>query len=121
MLDIVFYSRSKQKPEYVEMSEDFYLWLAKSEFSKIGESELTKIELDGEVLTLSLVHLGDRNRPYFSKFLREEIVEESDVVLEQFSNANLKEDYQCLTYRLRKLQELRKCVENKNYQYLQRV
>lgn len=121
MLDIIFYSVAEPHAEYVDLSEDFYAWLSYSEFSKIGQSEPSELEIDGEYMSLPLIALGETTRSAFSRFLRAAIVEESDQVLDRLTESVPKEDYQRLTYRLRKLQELRKCVENKSYQYLQRV
>jgi hypothetical protein len=121
MLDINFYSANNQQPEYVEVSEDIYEWLAKSKFSKIGESVERKIQIDGEEEKLPLVELNKDNRSQIRLFFLEAVAEESDAVLAQVEDCLSKEEYQKATYRLRKLQELRKCIENEKYQYLQRV
>jgi hypothetical protein len=34
MLDITFYSQDKEEAEVIEVSEEFYQWLARSEFSR---------------------------------------------------------------------------------------
>ena len=120
MLDIIFYPPHGQPPRYIELSEDFYEWLAKSEFSKIGESVLKEMMLEEEE-EVPIVELELENRQRFRNFLIEEIVGESDRLLTQLDDYLAKDDYQTATYKLRKLQELRKCIENKNYQYLQRV
>ncbi len=121
MLDIIFYSANNQEPEYVELSENIYEWLAQSTFSKIGQSLETKIKIDGEEEKLPLVPLDQENRRQLRLFFLEAIADESNVVLTQLETCAAKAAYQQATYRLRKLQELRKCVENQNYQYLQRV
>ncbi|MEG3845448.1 hypothetical protein QT971_00040 [Microcoleus sp. herbarium19] len=51
----------------------------------------------------------------------EAIISESDAVLTKLGDSPSKEEYQAGTYRLRKMLELLKCVENENYQYLQRI
>ncbi len=121
MLDIIFYSANNQQPEYVEVSEDIYEWLAKSKFSKIGKSLEREILIDGEEEKLPLVELDKENRSQIRLFFLEAVAEESDAVLAQVEDCLSKEEYQKATYRLRKLQELRKCIENEKYQYLQRV
>lgn len=121
MLDIIFYSPNNQQPEYVEVSEDLYEWLAKSKFSKIGKSVEKKIQIDGAEEELPLVELDKENRTQLRLFFLEAVAEESDTALAQIEDCNSKQEYQKATYRLRKLQELRKCVENEKYQYLQRV
>jgi hypothetical protein len=121
MLDIIFYSPNNQQPEYVEVSEDLYEWLAKSKFSKIGKYVEKKIQIDGEEEELPLVELDKENRNQLRLFFLEAVAEESDTVLAQLEDYPSKEEYQNATYRLRKLQALRKCIENEKYQYLQRV
>jgi hypothetical protein len=122
MLDIIFYGlKTDLPPHYVEMSEDFYEWLAKSEFSKIGKSVTKNISIDGEDEKLPLVELDRGIRHQFRKFFRDAIISESDNVLTKLGDSSLKEEYRAATYRLRKLLDLLKCVENENYQYLQRI
>jgi hypothetical protein len=119
MLDLIFYS--SQEPYYIEVSESFYEWLARSEFSKIGRSEPTKLEVEGEVVEAPLIKLGHDIREGLSRFFRDQIVSESVQILSQLDIDFSKELYQDLTYRLRKLQELRRCVEDQNYIYFQRA
>lgn len=121
MLDIIFYSKNGQPPEYIEVSESIYEWLAKSNFSKIGKSVERKIKIEGEEEKLPLVQLGKSNRKKLREFFLETISQESDTVLNKLGDSPSKKEYQDATYRLRKLQELRKCIENEAYQYLQRV
>lgn len=121
MLDIIFYPGNGQPPHYVELSEDFYQWLAKSDFSKIGESVQKKIIIDDEEEEVPLVNLELENRRRFRSFFIEEIVGESDRMLTKLGESHSKNEYQAATYKLRKLQELRKCLENPQYRYLQRV
>lgn len=121
MLDLIFYPAKDNTPHYIELSEDFYEWLAKSEFSKIGESLSKTMTIDGEEEVLPLVELEPDNRSKLRNFLIEEIVGESDRMLAKLGDSPSKNEYQTASYKLRKLQELRKCLENKNYLYLQRV
>jgi hypothetical protein len=120
MLDYIFYPSNNQTPYSVEVSEDIYEWLAKSEFSKIGQSVPRKMLIDGEEEKLPLVKLGKDNRRKLRAFFLEAITEESDAVVHQLGDSPSKKEVQAVTYRLKKLQELRKCVENPNYHYLQR-
>ena len=121
MLDISFYTKNGQSPYSVEITDNFYEWLAKSDFSKIGKSLPRKIEVEGEEEKLFLVQLGKDTRKKLKAFLLEAISQESDAMLTQLGDSPSKKEYQDATYHLRKLQELRKCVENEKYQYLQRV
>ncbi|WP_293353623.1 MULTISPECIES: hypothetical protein [unclassified Microcoleus] len=122
MLDLIFYEfKINQPPHYVEMSEDVYEWLARSEFSKIGKSVPTNILIDEEDEKLPVVELDRDIRQKFRNFFRDAIICESDTVLTKLGDSPLKEEYQAATYRLRKLLDLLKCIENQDYQYLQRV
>jgi len=122
MLDIIFYAfKTDLPPHYIEMSEDVYEWLAKSEFTKIGKSVPRKILIDEEEEKLPVVELDRDIRQKLRNFFRDAIICESDTVLTKLGDSPLKEEYQAATYRLRKLLDLLKCVENEDYQYLQRV
>ena len=50
MLDIAFYSQDREEAEAIEVSNDFYEWLARSEFARIGKSELKEMKVDGETV-----------------------------------------------------------------------
>lgn len=121
MLDISFYAQNGQSPQSVEVTENFYEWLAKSDFSKIGKSVTRKINVEGEEEKLSIVQLGKDTRKKLRTFFVEAITQESDAILAKLGDSPSVKEYQDATYRLRKLHELRKCVENEKYQYLQRV
>lgn len=122
MLDISFYTTNGSESETVDVGETLYEWLAKSDFSKIGgESIDTEIYLDEENVTLPLVELNQEIRQQLKKMFSQEIISESDAVLTKLGDSPSKEEYQAGTYRLRKMLELLKCVENENYQYLQRI
>ncbi|MGB3267229.1 MAG: hypothetical protein WBA89_25150 [Microcoleus sp.] len=122
MLDISFYTRNGSESETVDVGETFYEWLAKSAFSKIGGASIdTKIYLDEEDVILPLVELNQEIRQEFKKMFSQEIISESDAVITKLGDSPSKEEYQSGTYRLRKMLELLKCVENQNYQYLQRI
>jgi hypothetical protein len=121
MLDFIFYPKVDRDPVYVEVSESLYEWLARSVFGQVGQSQVRSILLDGEALELPVVDLGGETRQGLSHFLRDQIIEESDRVLIGLDEVRSKSEVQEMTYRLRKFQELRKCVENPAFSYLQRV
>ncbi|MEG4087451.1 hypothetical protein [Microcoleus sp. POL10_C6] len=122
MFDISFYSANGEPSDSVRITAATYEWLAKSAFSKIGgESIETKIYLDEENVILPLVELNQDIRQQFKKIFSEAIISESDAVLTKLGDYPSKEEYQEGTYRLRKMLELLKSVENENYQYLQRI
>lgn len=122
MFDISFYSANGEPSDSVRITAATYEWLAKSAFSKIGgESVETQIYLDEENVSLPLVELNQDIRQQFKKIFSEAIISESDAVLTKLGDYPSKEEYQSGTYRLRKMLQLLKCVENENYQYLQRI
>ncbi len=121
MLDFIFYPQVGQVPVYVEVSESLYEWLAHSDFARVGQSKIRSLSLDGEALELSVVDLEQETRQGLATFLRDQIIKESDRVLGELDEVRSKSEVQEMTYRLRKFQELRKCVENPVYSYLQRV
>jgi hypothetical protein len=122
MFDICFYSANGEFSDSIIITAATYEWLAKSDFSKIGgESIDIKINLDEEDVILPLIELNPDIRQQFKKFFSEAIISESDAVLTKLGDSPSKEEYQAGTYRLRKMLELLKCVENENYQYLQRI
>jgi hypothetical protein len=99
MLDISFYSTNGSESETVDVAENLYEWLAKSDFSKIGgESIDIQVNLDEENVILPLVELNQEIRQQFKKFFSEAIISESDAVLTKLGDSPSKEEYQAGTY-----------------------
>lgn len=124
MLDITFYSNEKEQPRYIAVAKDFLLWLAKSDFIEIGSDRIVEIKIDGESAQLPLVKLGQgkiSNRQRFRDFFLEIIRQESDRILTRLGDSPTKEEYQIVTYRLKKLLEILRCIEDEKYLYLQRI
>ncbi|WP_448596305.1 hypothetical protein [Thermoleptolyngbya sp.] len=121
MLDISFYSQAHEITETIEVSQDFYQWLARSEFSKIGESQARSMQEDGEEVTVFVVDLEGETRRKLSNFFRDEIVRESDDLVRVLGDLSSKHQYSEAFARLKFLQALRKCVENERFKYLSRV
>jgi hypothetical protein len=115
VLDITFYTQDREAADYLDVSEDFYEWLAKSPFSRITPAEVQEMTVDGEPIHVPIILLEGISRHRFSDFLRDAIVQESDEVLQHTHADFTKDDYQTLTLRLRELQSLRKCIENEQY------
>ncbi|MCK5524992.1 MAG: hypothetical protein KAI83_17835 [Thiomargarita sp.] len=123
MLDLTFYAVNKQPPYTVELSEAFYYWLAKSDFSKIGKSRDRKITIEEEEEMLNVIQIkGDNgNRKKFIMFFSQAILCECQLMLEQLANSPTSNKmYQENVDRLNKLYELLDCMKNRDYQYLQR-
>ncbi|MDM8520521.1 hypothetical protein QUF64_10770 [Anaerolineales bacterium HSG6] len=124
MLDIRFYSTTGKAPGTLDLSESFYQWLLKSEFSKIGISRPQTIRLDEEEVLLQVVDLNKGqvpNRHRFRAFLVEAIVQESNRMLTQLGEAPSPQTYQTESHTLRNLQQLRHYIEDEAYQFLERV
>lgn len=121
MFSISFYAANGEPSNSIRIPEAIYEWLAKSEFSKIGSSTDTPIHIDEEDIVLPLVELTKEIRQKLINFFRDSIIRESDAVLAKLGDSPSKEEYREETYRLKKLHELLKCLENENYDYLQRV
>ncbi len=124
MLDVSFYSPYGKPPITVDVSEPFYEWLLHTDFSEIGISRPKMVDIDGEHIEIRVVDLDKgniRNRQRFREFLVEVIVQEANTMLQHLGSAPSQDEYQEATYRLRKLQQLRLCVEDENYQFLQKA
>lgn len=120
MLDIALYT-DDGKSEVVELSEGFCEWLVRSDFYKIGKSEPKTMKIDEEFYEIDVIYLEGSNRRKLSGFLRDEIVQESASLLEQLGDFPTKHFYQAATFKLRKLQEMRRFVEDEGYKYLEIV
>ena len=86
-----------------------------------GKSIEHSLKIDGEIENIPVVKFNESNRSQFRLFFLEAVAEESDRLLAQLTESFDKNDYDEVTYRLRKLQELRKGIENPTHQFLQRV
>ncbi len=68
MLDIVFFSHNKEETEIIEVSTEFHEWLARSEFSRIGNSEAEEMKIDAEVVIVPVIDLEGSCRRKLSVF-----------------------------------------------------
>lgn len=124
MLDISLYSTSGKAPLTIDVTENFYQWLLQSDFAEIGVARPQLISLDGETVELEVVDLEKgnvSNRQRFREFLLEVIAQEANAMLQQLGEAPSPEKYQLCTYKLKRLQQLRFGIEDKDYQFLQRA
>lgn len=120
MLSISFYSNNGQAPHSIRVGDEFYEWLARSEFSQLGRSRKTQIEVEGEVAELPLVPLGTATRRGLIEFFSEEIFGETRVLLQNTEPNLTQQQWFSKTTRLKTLLELLDCLKNDTYQYLQR-
>lgn len=117
MLDFTFYSGKKETLDTMAMPNDFYEWLSKSEFPRIGKAEKQEMTGDGEAVEVSAIPLEGENRRKFSNFFRDEIVHESDKMLNKLGDSPSKNEYMKHSSRLKTLQELRKLMEDEKNKY----
>lgn len=124
MLDISLYSTNGKAPLTIDVTENFYQWLIQSDFSEIGVARPQLIPMDGETVEMEVVDLEKgniSNRQRFREFLLEVIAQESSAMLQQLGESPSPDKYQSCTYKLKRLQQLRLGIEDKNYQFLQRA
>lgn len=124
MLDVSFYSMSGKPPMTIDVSENLYEWLIHTDFAEIGVARPHTIRLDNEEVELNVVELDKGcipNRQRFREFFVEVIVQETDDMLKNLGDAPSQEEYQEATYKLKILQQFRRCLEDHSYQLLQRA
>jgi hypothetical protein len=81
-MEISFYGK-RGAIDHVTVSDDLFMRLAKSEFSKIGKSKGITISLDGEKVKLPLVTLNKGVRTNLGRFLACFIAEEVERLIER--------------------------------------
>ena len=118
MLSINFYSADGIENESVDLSEEFYAWLAHSKFSKIAQAKSTLLELEEEMISLPLVELIPEVRGSYIQFLSDAIVEGTKTLLEHLEQPNKVDVLDDDKYRLRKAIALLTLVKNEAYQYV---
>jgi hypothetical protein len=119
MLSISLYSINGQTNHSIRVIDDFYEWLARSEFSMLGRSQKTQIELEGEMAELPLVPLLAETRSRLIEFFSEHIFSETRSMLGDLERSLPQPELVTKTYRLKKLLELLDCLKSETYQYLQ--
>ena len=118
MLSIIFYSADGIENDSVDLSEEFYAWLAHSQFSKIAQAKSTLLELEEETISLPLVELIPEIRVSYIQFLNDTILEGTKTLLEHLEQPNTADVLDDDKYRLRKAIALLTLVKNEVYQYV---
>jgi hypothetical protein len=124
MLDIKFYSKDCESSVMIQLSDELYERLAKSDFSEIGQPHKIKIEIDGEEDEIEAIDLNKgkiTNRQRLIDFFKEEIVEESKKIKTKLGELPSKDEYKQQTYPFFKLIEILTSLENTEFDYLQKV
>lgn len=110
-MDITFYnaSTSKSTPSkcsIVQVSDELYIKLAKSEFSQIGASKGIRLNLDGDLIEVKVVELSNIIRQaqilYFNELLPS-VLQES---LEKMGDSPSSSEYEIYTADLKSILEL---------------
>ncbi|HBB35283.1 MAG TPA: hypothetical protein DDZ80_01340 [Cyanobacteria bacterium UBA8803] len=120
MLNISFYAENGSASQSIRVGEEFYQWLAHSDFAQVGHSQLTTICLDGEEIQLPLIPLASTTRSMLIAFFNEMILKETAAMLADLERTISKEILEPRTYRIKKLLELLNCCKNSTFAYLQR-
>ncbi|MEQ9672525.1 hypothetical protein [Coleofasciculus sp. G2-EDA-02] len=120
MLSINFYGENGESPKSIRVGEDFYQWLAYSDFAQVGRSQLRTICIDGEEIELPLLPLTSTTRSMLIALFNEMVLTETAAMLTDLEKTVSQELLEPRTYRLKKLLELLNCCKNSGLAYLQR-
>jgi hypothetical protein len=120
MFNISFYGEKGDVTQSIRVGEEFYQWLAYSDFAQVGRSQVTTICIDGEEIQLPLIPLATTTRSMLIAFFNEMILKETAAMLADLERTISKEIVEPRTYRLKKLLELLNCCKNSSFAYLQR-
>ncbi|QEI40478.1 hypothetical protein BMF77_01047 [Dolichospermum sp. UHCC 0315A] len=124
MLDIKFYSKNCESSVMIELSDELYKRLAKSDFSEIGQPHKIKIKIDGEEDEIEAIDLNKgkiTNRQRLIDFFKEEIVEESKNIKTKLGESPPSKDEYKQLYPFFKLIEILTSLENTQFYYLQKA
>jgi len=122
-LDIAFYQENtvSESEAMIELSQNLYENLIKSDFVEIGKTLKKTIKSDDEEVEIEVIDLDKgtiTNRQRLIDFFKEKIIKESRTMLEKLGNSPSKKEYNQHSSDLRKLHEILKHLEDSQYQYL---
>jgi hypothetical protein len=122
-LDIAFYKENTvpESEVMIELSQELYENLIKSDFVEIGKTLKKTIKSDDEEVEIEVIDLDKgtiTNRQRLIDFFKEKIIKESRTMLEKLGNSPSKEEYDQYSSNLRKLHEILKHLEDHQYHYL---
>ncbi|WP_413164335.1 hypothetical protein ACL6C3_00515 [Capilliphycus salinus ALCB114379] len=112
------------EPKVIEIEDDFYQELAKSDFTKIGQSEPIKVKIEDEKTDLKLVNLKADVRKQLIDFFKEKIDGESEKfspIKSSSSKDEIKNIGLPIILRINMLNEIKALLKNQSYQYLDRT
>ncbi|MBP9887240.1 MAG: hypothetical protein KBF93_13140 [Leptospiraceae bacterium] len=128
-MEIIFYAKNGQ--QYIlEVSDSFYKWLAISEFSKIQTSKSYTLKIDGEDGSIQAIELTEQNRNSYISFFQKCILAESYYLILKMESSSkqglLKASssegsLENLQYRIKKFYEFLRCLEDREWVYMEYV
>ena len=104
-----------------EFSDDFFLYLAKSDFSNIRSAKAEKITIDDEPIELKLVYLSSFIRKVLIDFLQGELVNIVEECMSNLGDSPSKSEFKEYTEDLKELVRFIKALNLSKYSYLKRV
>jgi len=105
----------------VDVSDDLFWMLAKSEFSQIGNSKKVKINLDGEMIEVKAVGLTSFIRKTLLDYLKEFLVKVLKESLNKMGSSPSSMEFADHTFDLRSILELIEALENPSFTHLNRI
>ncbi|WP_122208943.1 hypothetical protein [Pseudomonas viridiflava] len=104
-----------------DFSDELFMHLAKSEFSKLGVSVKTTVVIDEEHVELKLVQLSRHVRHALAGYLKDFLVDFLKESLRKMGRSPSKIEYQEYTVDLKVIPDLIRCIENEKYTHLNRM
>ncbi len=128
-MEIIFYAKNGQ--QYIlEVSDSFYKWLAISEFSKIQTSKSYTLKIDGEDGSIQAIELTEQNRNSYISFFQKCILAESYYLILKMESSSkqgllkassFEGSLENLQYRIKKFYEFLRCLEDREWVYMEYV
>ena len=104
-----------------DFSDELFMHLAKSEFSKLGVSVKTTVLIDEEHIELKLVQLSRHVRHALAGYLKDFLVDFLKESLGKIGSSPSKIEYQEYTVDLKVIPDLIRFIENEKYTHLNRM
>ena len=126
-MEIIFYKENGEDT-ILEISEEFYKWLACSDFSKIQKSTEFAIKTEAEEMEIKAVKLDNDIREKYISFFQTTILENTYPLIqkiEEKSKANLlkassgQNSMENMVYKIKKCYEAISCLCEKEHVYME--
>ena len=123
-MDIYFYkikNNAVLNSQSVELSDELFLKLSKSEFSQIGASKKIKVKIDEDEIELGLVELSSKLRSFFLIFLKDLLVEVLSDSFDKLGESPSKDEFFDYTCDPKSILNLIECFQNQEFTHLNRI